>query len=40
MHNHKVLWLWIPAFAGTTSGGNYSAAVTGALAPLPYRWSM
>ncbi len=45
-HNHG-LWLWVPAFAGTTVAciarvAAYSAApaLSGTLAPAPYFWSI
>jgi hypothetical protein len=37
MHHHESLWLWVPAFAGTTAvfGAKTSAPHSAALAVLP-----
>jgi hypothetical protein len=34
-YNHKSLWLWVPAFAGTTEKYYSAAVVSGVLAPAP-----
>ncbi len=34
-HNHQILWLWVPAFAGTTERAYSAAVVSGVLLPLP-----